>query len=125
MRSNKKSIKKKLLDWLWSAISTNNIQIIHIGEDAAIATDRIRAHIINASRLPDSIHGIAVCELLETDTDATSFLVNPKYLIDALKGFTPSESSIVKIELTGNSQRIIIRDNSDNIATVMCMKEQK
>lgn len=131
MKSNDKSIKKRDLDWLWSAISVNDAQRISIGNDAAIAADGIRAHIINAKELPDNISGISsstVDNLLKIE-ESVSFWINPKYLMDALRGFVPSENGTVEIKITGNAedrnQRIIIDDDTDNIAVIMCCKGEK
>lgn len=127
MISKNRDIKKRSLDWLWSAISTNNMQAIRIGNNSAIATDGIRLHAINANELPDSVLSVlpadAVTKLINKDDINTSFFINPKYLIDALQGFVLSEA-IVEITTTGTaekqSQRIIINNDSENVAVIMC-----
>lgn len=128
MISKKRDIKKRSLDWLWSAISTNNMQAIRIGDNSAIATDGIRLHAINADELPDDILSAfssgTVAELIKKDDINASFFIDPKYLIDALRGFAFSE--IVEITITGTaekqSQRIVISNNSENVAVIMCAK---
>lgn len=131
MKNTKRNIKKHLIDWLWSAINFNETQIIHIGETSAVATDGIRIHAVNAAELPNKINGIdCISESINNSDLKFEFSINPKYLIDALKGFAPSESGIVQIQVVGDiearSQKVLITNSrSENIAVIMCAKKSE
>jgi hypothetical protein len=126
--TKKKPIVKRDIDWLWDAINSNeDYQAIYIGEDYAIATDGYRLHQIG--ELPDKLEGIPldyIKNLINSDKIST-FCINPKFLIDALSGFIPSENGCVEISLVSQDdlQGVLVCDTSDKRAFVMCMEREK
>jgi hypothetical protein len=97
----------------------------HISDEAAIATDGMRLHVINVNMLPDKFDGFTRNEVVKKTSGEVKarFLINPEYLADALKGF----SQYVRIEIVGDNTFWGVKlsdDDSDKIAFIACMKEE-
>jgi hypothetical protein len=126
MRNDDREISKEDFEWLRSAIKDEWFrQIIHISDEAAIATDGMRLHVINVNRLPDKFDGFTRDDVIEKTSGEVKagFLINPEYLADALKGF----SQYVRIEIVGDNTFWSVKlsdDDSDKIAFIACMKEE-
>lgn len=109
-----KDIKKQTLDWLWSAIDNKeNIQIISIQDDCAVATDGYRVHAINRENLPGIIDNLNFFDIFNSisnnSSSITKFKINPEFLSKALRGF----SRTVDITLTDDYLIVANYDNDD------------
>jgi hypothetical protein len=127
MKSDKREISKRDFKWLYSAIKEEWCkQVIHISDTAAIATNGMKLHAININELPDKFDGLSRDDIFNkiSGEAQSEFLVNPEYLVDALKGF----SDCVKVELVGDDSFWGIRlsdGDSDKIAFIACMEKEE
>jgi DNA polymerase III sliding clamp (beta) subunit (PCNA family) len=134
MKSKKRQIREKVLNWLWSAISVNDVQFLHIGKNGAMSSDGARMHLVNVEELVKDDGGLIVADKTiaqitelrnSNDEDEVSFYINAQYLKDALSVFEHK----VEIKLVGSvniNQRIIINDPQTNdneklTAVIMCV----
>lgn len=119
-------ILKKDIVWLYRAIDKYGTrQIINISNNAAIATDGFRLHAINPEGLPDAIRDEIINNTIGLQNIQAEFLINPEYLIKALKGFSSYQIKItIKSDDNRNFWGIEISDSdSDKVAFIACMKE--
>jgi hypothetical protein len=122
-----KALRKKDIDWLWRAAANEMRKcIFSVLDNCAIATDGLRAHVINNHALPDKIEGVTIDATLGAFHDGnivSEFLINPKFLYDAMAGFLDQRQTIITLIESEDFEGITITaDHSNNQAFIACIK---